>query len=259
MTSAVLFAVAIGVFWLDRVAFTPSDDSDTAHAVLGDEDIRSQVATVVASADAPVLGQSPTQLKEFIEQIARIPDGSALMSRFVADAHGRMIGDSDDLVLINAEEQVTIVRDERVGEQDPITLPVQEVGSISFIRSVLPWIALGAGAGGLLTLLGGILLRPERGEGTFALAVGLGSLSIALVVLGYLVPLVALPALSDNVWVGVFPRLARHHATTTFVFAVISAVLAVVIVVATANRRQRRQHSTPLNVGRYREQRNWSR
>jgi len=257
--SAVLFALALGLFWLDQVAFSPSDDSDTAYAILDDEDIRAQVATIIASADAPVLSQSPAQLKEFIEQIARIPDGAALMGRFLAAGHARVIGESDELVLVTAEEQVTIVRDERVGEEDPLTLPVQEVGSVSFVRTLLPWVALGAAAAGLVTLLGGIVLRPERGEGTFALAVGLGSLSISLITFGYLVPLFVLPALSDEAWMGVFARLAQHHRTTTMVFAVIAAALAIVIVVATGNRRQRRQHSTPLNVGRYREQRSWSR
>jgi hypothetical protein len=41
--------------------------------------------------------------------------------------------------------------------------------------------------------------------------------------------------------------------------AVLSLVIAVVIVLATGNRRERRQRSTPLNVGRYRDDRSWGR
>ena len=85
IVGGVLIALAIGAWWLQRVAFTPADDSDVALSILGDEDIRGQIATIVASADAPTLQQSPPQLKEFIEEIARIPDGAALMSRFVAE------------------------------------------------------------------------------------------------------------------------------------------------------------------------------
>jgi hypothetical protein len=259
IVGAVLIALAIGTWWLQRVAFTPSDDSGVARAILGDEDIRGQVASIVAAADAPVLSQSPAELKEFIEQIARIPDGSALMSRFIADAHARLIGANDDLVLITADEQVTIVRDERVGEADPLTLPVQRVGSVAFLDEWLGWVALGLTGLGALVLLAGIVMRPERGEGTFALGVGLSSLAGSLFVFGYLVPLALLPALSDEPWMGVFPRLANHHRNLTLLLAIIALGIAAAIVFATSGRRQRRQGSTPLNVARYRDDRSWSR
>ena len=73
--AGVLVAVAIGSLWLQRVAFTPSASSGVAHAILGNEDIVDQVATVIASADAPILSQSPQQLREFIKEIAAIPAG----------------------------------------------------------------------------------------------------------------------------------------------------------------------------------------
>lgn len=259
IVGAVLIALSIGVWWLQRIAFTPSDDSGVAHSVLGDEDIRGQVAAIVASADAPVLSQSPTELKEFIEQIARIPDGAALMSRFVAEGHARVIGANDRLVLITADEQVAIVRDERVGEADSLTLPIQRVASMAFLDRWLGWIALVTAGLGLLFLLVGIVMRPERGEGTFALAVGSASLAGSLFVFGYLVPLAVLPAVSDEPWMGVFPRLANHHRNLTLLLAIIALAIAAVIMFGTSSRRQRRQGSTPLNVTRYRDDRSWSR
>jgi hypothetical protein len=257
--AAVLAAIAIGAWWLQRVAFDPVDNSGVALSVLGDEAIRGQIASIVAAADAPILEQSPTQLKEFIEQIARIPDGAALMSRIVADGHARLIGVNDGFVLVTAGEQVTIVRDERVGEADPLTLPIQRIGAMAFFERWLGWFALGAGALALLLVLVGVVARPERGEGTFALGVGLASLAGSLFVFGYLVPLALLPAFSDDPWMGVFPRLAAHHRNLTLLLAGFALVLAVLVVFGTSSRRQRRQGSTPLNVTRYREDRSWSR
>jgi hypothetical protein len=259
IVGTVLLALAVGAWWLQRVAFTPSDDSGVALSILGDEDIRGQIATIVASADAPTLQQSPLQLKAFIEEIAVIPDGAALMSRIVAEGHARLLGNTDDLVLVTAEEQVTIVRDERVGEAAPLTLPVQRVGSMAFLSDWLGWFAAGAAALGLLIVLVGIVLRPERGEGTFALGVGLASLAGSLVLFGWIVPLAVLPAFSDDPWMGAIPRMADHHRNLTLVLAVIALVGAAVLVFATGSRRQRRQHSTPLHVGRYRDDRSWSR
>jgi hypothetical protein len=259
IAAAVLVALAIGSWWLQRVAFSPSNDSSVAYSILGDEEIRGQIATIVAGASAPTLSQSPAQLREFVEEIARIPDGAALMSDFIDDAHGRLIGTFDDRVSINAQQQVDIVRNELVGEASPITLPVQRVGSMAFLHDWLGWFSVGLlGLAGLFTIAG-IFLRPERGEGTFALGVLFAATAGSLVVSGYLVPLLILPVFSDDPWMGVFPRLANHHRNLTLLLAVAALVVAALIVFGTSSRRERRQHSTPLNVGRYRDDRSWSR
>jgi hypothetical protein len=259
VAAAVLVAVAAGAWWLQHVAFSPSNESSVAHSILGDEEIRGQIATIIAGADAPILSQSPAQLREFIEDIARIPEGAALMSDFVANAHGRLIGTFDRRVVISAQEQVNVVRNELVGEATPLTLPVQRVGSMAFFDQWLGWFALGSLAIALLLTIAAVILRPERGEGTFALGVLFAATAGSLVVFGYLVPLLILPAFSDDPWMGVFPRLANHHRNLTLLLAVASLVVAALIVFGTSSRRERRQHSTPLNVGRYRDERSWSR
>jgi hypothetical protein len=259
IAAAVLVALSVGLWWLQRVAFSPSNDANMAHSILGDDEIRGQIATIVAGADAPLLSQSPAQLREFIEEIARIPQGAALMSEFVRDAHGAVIGSFDGRVVITSQEQVTIVRNELVGEAKALTLPVQRVGSMALLDDWLGWTAIGTLALGALIVIAGVALRPERGEGTFALGVFFAATGGSLVIVGYLVPLLLLPAFSDDPWMGVFPRLANHHRNLTLLLAVAAFVVAALIVFGTSSRRERRQHSTPLNVGRYRDERSWSR
>ena len=259
IVAAILVAVSIGSWWLQRVAFSPSNDSNVAYSILGDEEVREQVATIVAGATASALGQSAAELREFISDIALIPDGAALMGGFVSDAHGRLIGEFDGRVSIDAQEQVNIVRNELVGEANPNTLPVQEVGAMAFLNDWLGWFALAMLAIAALLGIAAVLLRPERGEGTFALGVLFAATGASLIVFGYLVPLLVLPAFSDDPWMGVFPRLANHHRNLTLLLAVGSFVAAALIVFGTSSRRERRQHSTPLNVGRYRDERSWSR
>jgi hypothetical protein len=255
--SGVLIALALSSWWFQRVAFSPSNDSDVTLSILGDEQIRGEIATIVASADAPELNQSPTELKEFIEEIARIPAGAALMTDFVNSAHALLIGQAGGPVLITADEQVVIVRDERVGQMSPITLPVQEVGSLSAIDTGAGWLTIGSLALGFITLVIGLILRPERGEAMFAIGVALAALALFLVILGYLVPLLALPALSDTTWMGIFPRLANHNRNLTLAMAVVALAIGAFVTMRTGSRRERRQQSTPLSVGRYRGDRSW--
>ena len=76
---------------------------------------------------------------------------------------------------------------------------------------------------------------------------------------GYVVPVGPLTALSDTTWMGVFPELALRSRNTTLIFAVLSAIVSAAVLLGTSGLRQRRQRSTPLSVGRYREQHSWSR
>ena len=53
--------------------------------------------------------------------------------------------------------------------------------------------------------------------------------------------------------------LAGNSRNLTLAVAIVLAVLGVVVFALTQNRRERRQSSTPLAVGRYREQQRWTR
>jgi hypothetical protein len=155
-------AISISTWWFQHVAFSPSADASVAHAILGDADIRSDVATLIASADAAPLNVSTTQLKEFVEQISRLNDGAALMGGFVSDAHARLIGENNAPVIITPNEQYTIVRDERAALSPDLTLPVPIVGSLSFINTATRWIMIASAAGALLLFIAGFLTRTRR-------------------------------------------------------------------------------------------------
>jgi len=258
LISGVLFALAISTFWLDRVAFTPEVDTDATYAILDDEDIRLQIASVIAGADAAELGVSPADLKVLVTQIARIRDGATEMRVFTASAHELLIGDTDEPVVITPAEQVQITRTERAAVLPPITLPVERVGAFDMLASITTWtwmITFGLAA---LMLLFGLVIRPDRGEFSFALGVGCAATGFLLLVFGYLVPAFLFPSVSDDVWVGVFPSLATHRRTLTFVAAIVFVAIGAAAVLFTGGGRQRRQRSTPLAATRYREQQRWT-
>lgn len=259
IVSFVLFALSVSSWWMQRVAFTPSQSTDSTYAILRDEDIRRSVATQIAQADAPSLSFETSALRDYIEDSTRIYEGAGLMNRFVSEAHARVIGDRDEPVVITASEQVTIVRNELVALEPDIVLTAQKVDSVSIVNTLSRWVTLLAAGFGAVLLIAGLIMRPERGEFSFALSVGLGALAILTILLGYLLPLGPLGALSDDTWTGVFARLAIKSRNATLIIAVTSGALAVATFMGTSSLRHRRQRSTPLAVGRYREQHSWSR
>lgn len=258
LASGAFFALAISIFWLDRVAFTPEVDTDATAAIMGDEDIRLQLASVVAGATASELGMSSNDLRDFVVAITQIRDGATEMRQFTADAHARLIGDREDPVDITADEQVQITRTERAAVLPPIRLPVERVTAVSVIASITTWTWLVTFGLALLTLLLGIILRPDRGEFAFAFGAGCALTGALIFLFGYLVPAFAFPAIADDTWMGVFPQLAKHRFPATMIGAVVFIVAGAASVFLTGGRRQRRQRSTPLATSRYREQSRWS-
>lgn len=258
LISAALFALAISSFWLERVAFSPEINTDSTYAILGDEDIQRQIASVVSGATAQDLGVSPAELKVLVTQVSRIRDGATEMRVFTGAAHDRLIGGREEPVVITPAEQVQITRTERAAALPPITLPVERVAAFDMLASIVSWTWLVSLGGALLTLLLGLLLRPERGEFSFAFGAGCIATGIGMVVFGYLIPTFVFPLISDDTWVGVFPSLATHRRTLTFVGAFIFAIVGAGAILFTGNGRQRRSRSTPLAATRYREQQRWS-
>lgn len=257
--AGVLIALAISAFWLERVAFSPSADDSVAAAVLDNDEIRSELATLIASNDAPVLRMSSTQLKEFIEQIALIDAGAALMSDIVERAHAKIIGERSRPVRVTPAEQVQIVRNERVANERAIVVPVQKITVLSALNSMIGWVWKVAAPLGLLLLLAGLILRPEPGERSLALSAGLAALGILFPFFGWFVPFAILPNVSDDTWTAIFAELANDRLLVTLLVSIVSLAGAVLIYLRTTGSRQRRQSSTPLSMGRYREQQHWSR
>lgn len=254
MIAGGLFAVSISTFWLERVAFSPAASTDATFEIIQDEDIRGQIATLVATVDGPTLGMSPNLLAETIEGLTARRAMAAEMRRFAGEAHAVLIGDSDGPVEILPSEQVQIVRDEHVALMPPITLPVSEVGSVTVVKTIVGWTWLIAGAAAIVTMLLGLFVRPERGEFAFAFGAGCAATGVMLIIMGYIVPAVILPALSDDVWMGVFPRLAVNSLNATLLGAFVFVLIGAASFFATTGLRQRRQSSTPLAATRYREQ-----
>lgn len=258
LASGVFFALAISVFWLERVSFTPEVDTDVTYAIMGDEDIRLQLASVIAGATASDLGMSSNDLRDFVVSITRIRDGATEMRQFTADAHARLIGDRDEPVDITPAEQVQITRTERAAILPAIRLPVEEVTAMRVIASATSWIWLVSFGLAVLALLLGIILRPERGEFAFAFGAGCALTGALIVVIGYLVPGFVFPSISSDTWIGVFPQLAKHYLPATLIGALLFIAVGAASILLTGGRRQRRQRSTPLATTRYREQRRWS-
>ena len=258
LVAGVMVSIAFGSWWLQRTTLTPSSGQATTAAVLQDEQIRSEITSVVTGATAGTLEQPAAEVAALVDQVIRSRPGAAVMGDIVADAHARAIGNHDDPVRISGAQMVEIVRSQAVGDLPPVTLPVSEVSTLRFLANVLGWVAGVTAIIGAVAFLLGVIVRPEKGE----VARGFGELCLALatslVVFGLLVPIFVLPAINDTTWMAAVPRLAIRTMPLVLGAAIVLVALGLFVVLKAMSSGRRKQWSTPLAVGRYREDRSWS-
>ena len=253
LVSAVAFSLAAGGWWMQRIVFTPDDTRDTAAAILGEPDIRLELNTVITGETTRVVQRSTEELSTMLEaSVLTSRAGAAELAPLMGQAHGRVIGLRDDEpVQIGGSDLIPIVRDERAADVDPFTLPIQPIGVLKTMRSILGWMIPIAAALGLLTLVLGLVARPERRD----VLRGLGELGLALavsmVVFGYLLPVQFLTAIDNRTWTHLAPRLALRTLPVVLGTAAIFAGAGVALILTSTTSTKRRQWSTPLSVARY--------
>ena len=256
--AAVCLALAAGGWWLQRVAFDTSTSSDLADVVLDDAAIRGEIATVAADATAATLGLPAADVRAQVDQLAQTSAGAELMRQIVADSHARLIGLRAEPVQITGQQLVELTRDQRVAGVPPVTLPVEEVGVLSTIRTTLDWaVPIAAIAGGVFLLLG-LVAHPRKADAVFGIGMFCVLAAVAAVLLGYVVPVLLLPVFDDAAWVSVIPSVAGHSLPMVIGAAVVLAGGGWALMIAAAAARRRRAWSAPVPINRYADQRRWS-
>jgi hypothetical protein len=258
LLAGVALSLAVGGWWLQRTVLTPDDSASHAEAILDDPDILSEVTTVVAAATAPALGQEPNELAAFISPLIGSHPGAGVMGDILDDAHRRVLGTREDPVRITGAQMVEIVRDERAYDVASVTLPVPEVGTARLLDDVLTWMVPIAAILGAIMLLLAFITRPEKGEIVRALGEFGIALAVSMLLFGYVIPVWLVPAIDDNTWTRAIPQLALRTLPVELGAALVLTAGGIVLIISSSGTGRRKQWSTPLAVGRYREDRSWN-
>ncbi len=256
--AAVFLALAAGGWWLQRVAFDTASSGELADVVLHDADIRQEIATVAADATAATLGVPADDVRVQVDQLAQTGAGAALMRDIVADSHARLIGLRDEPVQITGQQLVELTRDQRVAGLPPVVLPVEEVAVLSTIRSTLDWAVPIAAIAGALCLVLGLIAHPRKADAVFGIGMFCLLAAVVAVLLGYVVPVLVLPALDDSTWLALIPAVALDRLPLVIVAAAVLAAGGLALMIGAATARRRRAWSAPVSMHRYADQRRWS-
>lgn len=254
-------ALAGGGWWLQKVAFDTSTSAEIADVVVRDPGIRDQLATVISASAADQLGVSTGDLSAVVRQYIDNEDTAlnAILRQVVTDSHARLIGERDEPVQLTGAQLVPVVRDERALALPPITLPVQRVTALNIVRVTLDWFVPLTAIAGAVAMLLGLVTHPRKADAVFGIGLFLVFSAMAVVILGWLVPVYALPEATTAEWMAVIPVVAEHYLPFVIAVAIGFVVGGVGLMIASTTLGRRRQWRTPVDVSRYGEQRRWSR
>lgn len=246
LVAAVAIAIAAGSWWMQRIVFTPDSTRETAAAILGDPDIRLDINSLVSAASSPVVGRSVTEVSTEVEvSVLSTRAGAAMMAPIVRELHERVIGLRDDPVQITGSQMTEIVRDQRAADAATVTMPVDPIGTLQTIRFALTWsMIIGLGLA-VLGVLAGLITRPDRRDLIRWIAETALALAVAMLVFGYLLPVHLIPAIDNQTWMGIVPRLALRTLRVVLGTCAVLAVAGALALVAASGTGRRRQWSTP--------------
>ena len=177
----------------------------------------------------------------------------------LADSHARLIGRRDEPVQITGPQLVPIVRDERAALLPPVTLPVDEIAALNVIRIGLAWFVPVAAIAGGVALLLGLVAHPRRADAVYGIGVFCLLAAGAALVLGYLLPVFVVPEISDNIWLGLVPAIAKGYLPVILGAVVVLVAVALGLMAASAAiDRRRRSWDKPIAVHPHADQRRWS-
>ncbi len=253
LIASVAFSIAFGSWWMQRVVFTPTATRESAAAMLRDEDIRSELSTLIATVAAPALEQPTSEITVLLDTVVfSSRPGASVMAPIMERAQLLAIGDTDKKLEISGEELVPIVRDQRAAAIEPFIVPLEPIGTLRTTNSVLSWLIPISAAIGLLTFAIGVFARPERRDVVRGLAEFLLAMAVSILLFGYAIPVHFVTALDNRTWAHVVPQLARRTLPVVLGVAAVCAVGGALLLINASNGSKRRQWSTPLSVARYR-------
>lgn len=251
-------SLAIAGFLLQRAAFQPGHSASSPDVVLADSAIRNELVTTIADAAAPQLHQNNAALRTLVDTVARHPDGQPFFSSVIHDAHAALLGDHTGPVQLTGAQLVPILRTEAAAAMAPVTFAVPRVAALDLAHTVLRWLIPVAAIATIVFAALGLTAHPDAGALMRSLALGMVLLATLVVIIGYLVPKFAVPALSSSPWANISSAMADDSASVIIALVVVLLVGAVALLLGTSSMQRRRRWSTPVSTYRYTEERQWS-
>jgi hypothetical protein len=207
----VALGLAVTCWWLDHTVFDPGRTSDVAGAVLATPGVQEQLTAVISEAIAVELGQDPDLVAVVVTSAAQTTSGAALLADVVVESHAVLIGASDGPVVITSVQLAELLGDERALLLPPIEIPVPTIGILEALGRLVEGLVVVLAVVGIGAGLLAVAIHPTRHRIVRRWGIGFLVVAAAVVVVGYVLPVVVVPSLTESPWVQAIPELVADQ------------------------------------------------
>jgi hypothetical protein len=204
-----LGSLTLSSWWIQRTAFDANRTGDIATAALGNADVRSELATQISDRVAPLLGIDPRVVQNVADATLARPDLAPAFSTILRDVHARLIGTATGPVTIGPDLVAQVVNDPRAAQLPAVSFTVPTISPIDTTRRAL---AKYTPVGLLFAVLlagAGLALHPSTATALRTIGGWLIGASLVQLLLSYGVPVLLVPALTDNPWAQLVAEVSK--------------------------------------------------
>jgi hypothetical protein len=217
----VIGAVTIAGWWVRRTAFVTSRTEHLAGKILEDPVLRDDLASRISEQVAAQLNADPAVVRQVVDTTLARPEVAPIFSEVIGDIHARLIGLRTDPVVIGPDLLTAAIGDARAEALPPVSLQIAEISQLDTARRGLDrYLAEGAAFAFFFILLG-VAIHPWRAAAIGMIGAGCLAAAVLLVTVGYLLPVRAVPSLSDEPWLAVVPDVARDQQAVLIAITVL--------------------------------------
>ncbi len=211
----VALGFALNGWWFNHTALNPSTTEKVAEHVLANEDVNDQLVRVITANVAPQLTAAGVpiteeQVDEIVRRQTHSPGGIALLQDLVTQAHAKVIGQSSAPVVITTQQLVSMFGSAAAGLQ-PVEIPVPEVKPLSWLQDTLDSTVPMAVTVAIIAAVLSFLVDSDKAASLRGIGVGLVLIALAMMVIGYVLPVLVAPHLTSSPWVDAVPEIAKNQ------------------------------------------------
>ncbi len=202
-------SLTLSGWWTERTMLDPHQTSRMVDSVVSQPKVRAELVKVISTAVAQQSGVPQAQVAAIVESRLEANTDLSFLGPVITDAHSRLLGDSTGPVQLDPALVTPLIGEDLAKQAGPLTWNVPTVAPLKSAKDRLSsLISLG-----LLLSIGfvtaGFLLHPRKDKalrmvGAWAIGACLWQLAVA-----WVFPVVVLPRLTDNPWVGIASGVAE--------------------------------------------------
>ncbi len=206
-----LATIALSAWLVRRTALEPNRTAEVADAVLESPELRDEISSQVSERVGEQTGTDPLDVEPLVDDALEQEGVARMLADTITAAHRRLLDPDAPPPTIDTSA-MDVLSGGAVPEQFALDVPT--IGFLDTARraidATLPFVAIAAA----LFALAGIAMHPNPPRAICQVGYWMVAATLVQVLVGFLIPVVIVPAATDSPWADIVATAVKAYAGT---------------------------------------------